>query len=145
MATNDGNRPEAVAPTYALRTTVPDKDAKGKLGELKKSKYVEDIGAATDVLAQAAIDCRTAARLFTNAIKELMRRGAPALNVSSKSRDTAVISEVVTGGSEQRQRLLALHVSAQQLLQPAKSNALPARSKAVDCAGPRCSSHAVRS
>jgi hypothetical protein len=72
------------------------KDAKGKLGELKKSKYVEDVGAATDVLAQAAIDCKTAVRLFTNAIKELMRRGAPALNVSSKSRDTAVISEVVT-------------------------------------------------
>ena len=92
------------------------KDAKGKLGELKKSKYVEDIGAATDVLAQAAIDCKTAARLFTNAIRELMRRGAPALNVSSKSRDTAVISEVVARRSEQRQRLTALHASAQQFI-----------------------------
>lgn len=92
------------------------KDAKNKLSGLKKSKYVEDIAAASDVLAQATIDCRTAARAFTNAVKELLRRGAPAANVSSKSKDTAVISEVVSRRSEQRARITALRTSAQQFV-----------------------------
>ncbi len=92
------------------------KDAKVKLTGLKKSKYVEDIAAASDVLAQAAIECKTAAKGFTNALKELMRRGAPAVNVSSKSPKTAVISEVVARRAEQHKRLTSARTSAQQYL-----------------------------